>query len=130
MANLTLVQAINLALVQEMEKDDRIILLGEDVGHNGGVFRVTEGLAKRFGEHRVVDRHEVLLSWIGAAVNVCDELGEGPDALALESLVLRGEVAVHLGVPWQMPAGVTEEVAGEEVLRIAAGARSHREHDE
>jgi pyruvate dehydrogenase E1 component beta subunit len=55
MANLTLVQSINLALTQEMEADDRVILLGEDVGHNGGVFRVTEGLHKRFGAHRVVD---------------------------------------------------------------------------
>ena len=54
MANLTLVQAINLALIQEMEKDDRVILLGEDVGANGGVFRVTEGLQKRFGANRVV----------------------------------------------------------------------------
>jgi len=55
MANLTMVQAINLALIQEMEKDDRVLLLGEDVGNNGGVFRVTEGLQKRFGEKRVVD---------------------------------------------------------------------------
>ncbi|MCP4014008.1 MAG: alpha-ketoacid dehydrogenase subunit beta, partial [Phycisphaeraceae bacterium] len=55
MANLTLVQSINLALTQEMEADDRVILLGEDVGHNGGVFRVTDGLHKRFGAHRVVD---------------------------------------------------------------------------
>ena len=55
MANLTLVQAINLALVQEMENDDRVILLGEDIGINGGVFRVTEGLQKRFGKDRVVD---------------------------------------------------------------------------
>jgi len=55
MANLTLVQAINLALVQEMEADDRVVLLGEDIGKNGGVFRVTEGLQERFGEERVVD---------------------------------------------------------------------------
>ncbi|MEC8818970.1 MAG: alpha-ketoacid dehydrogenase subunit beta, partial [Planctomycetota bacterium] len=55
MANITLVQAINLALVQEMEKDDRVMILGEDVGLNGGVFRVTEGLFKRFGKDRVVD---------------------------------------------------------------------------
>ncbi len=55
MANLTLVQAINLALIQEMERDDRVIVLGEDVGRNGGVFRVTEGLFKRFGAERVVD---------------------------------------------------------------------------
>lgn len=55
MANLTLVQAITLALQQEMEKDDRVVLLGEDVGLNGGVFRVTEGLQKRFGPDRVID---------------------------------------------------------------------------
>jgi pyruvate dehydrogenase E1 component beta subunit len=55
MANLTLVQAINLALIQEMEDDDRVMVLGEDVGRNGGVFRVTEGLHQRFGGDRVVD---------------------------------------------------------------------------
>ncbi len=55
MANLTLVQAINLALTQEMEADPRVVVLGEDVGKNGGVFRVTEGLQARFGAERVVD---------------------------------------------------------------------------
>jgi len=55
MANLTLVQAINLGLAQEMESDDRVVLLGEDIGVNGGVFRVTEGLQKRFGPERVID---------------------------------------------------------------------------
>src|SRR3954468_21218364 len=55
MANLTLVQAINLALYQEMEKDPRVVVLGEDVGLNGGVFRVTEGLQARFGSERVID---------------------------------------------------------------------------
>lgn len=55
MANLTLVQAITLGLQQEMEKDSRVVCLGEDVGLNGGVFRVTEGLQKRFGKDRVID---------------------------------------------------------------------------
>ncbi len=55
MANLTLVQAVTLALIQEMEKDERVILLGEDIGLNGGVFRATEGLFQRFGGDRVVD---------------------------------------------------------------------------
>jgi len=55
MAKMTMVQALNLALRQEMEKDDRVIVLGEDVGRDGGVFRVTEGLIDRFGEERVVD---------------------------------------------------------------------------
>jgi pyruvate dehydrogenase E1 component beta subunit len=55
MALRNLVQALNLALRQEMEKDDRIVLLGEDIGRQGGVFRVTEGLLDRFGPMRVLD---------------------------------------------------------------------------
>lgn len=55
MAKLNLVQAINLALKQEMEKDETVILLGEDVGKDGGVFRVTEGLWQQFGDNRVID---------------------------------------------------------------------------
>lgn len=55
MAKMTMVQALNLALRQEMEKDDRVIVLGEDVGVDGGVFRVTEGLFEQFGEQRALD---------------------------------------------------------------------------
>lgn len=70
MANLTLVQAINLALIQEMEKDDRVIILGEDVGLNGGVFRVTEGLHKRFGGDRVVDTPLAESGIIGTSIGL------------------------------------------------------------
>jgi pyruvate dehydrogenase E1 component beta subunit len=52
---MTMVQALNLALRQEMEKDDRVIVLGEDVGVDGGVFRVTDGLIEQFGPDRVMD---------------------------------------------------------------------------
>jgi len=52
---MTMVQALNLALRQEMAKDDGVIVLGEDVGVDGGVFRVTEGLIDQFGPQRVVD---------------------------------------------------------------------------
>ncbi|HWB70828.1 MAG TPA: alpha-ketoacid dehydrogenase subunit beta [Egibacteraceae bacterium] len=55
MAERTMAEAINLALHQEMEGDDRVIVLGEDVGATGGVFRVTEGLLDKFGEQRVID---------------------------------------------------------------------------
>ena len=55
MAKMTMVQALNLALRQEMEKDDSVIVLGEDVGIDGGVFRVTEGLIEQFSDRRVVD---------------------------------------------------------------------------
>jgi len=55
MAKMTMVQALNLALCQEMERDDGVIVLGEDVGVDGGVFRVTDGLITQFGEDRVLD---------------------------------------------------------------------------
>jgi pyruvate dehydrogenase E1 component beta subunit len=70
MANLNMVQAINLALIQEMEKDGRVMLLGEDVGANGGVFRVTEGLQKRFGANRVVDTPLAESGIIGTAIGL------------------------------------------------------------
>ena len=55
MAKMTMVQALNLALRQEMENDDSVVVLGEDVGVDGGVFRVTDGLINRFGDQRVLD---------------------------------------------------------------------------
>jgi len=54
MAVMTMVQAINQALHLEMERDPRVIVIGEDVGKDGGVFRVTEGLFEKFGSQRVV----------------------------------------------------------------------------
>ncbi len=70
MANLTLVQAINLALTQEMEADPRVVVLGEDVGKNGGVFRVTEGLQARFGAERVVDTPLAESGIMGTAIGL------------------------------------------------------------
>ena len=70
MANLTLVQAINLALTQEMEADDNVVILGEDVGLNGGVFRVTEGLQQRFGDNRVVDTPLAESGIMGTAIGL------------------------------------------------------------
>jgi pyruvate dehydrogenase E1 component beta subunit len=55
MAKMTMVQALNLALRQEMENDDSVVVLGEDVGLDGGVFRVTDGLINQFGDQRVLD---------------------------------------------------------------------------
>ena len=55
MAQITLVEAVNLALRQEMENDPSVVVLGEDVGRNGGVFRATQGLFELFGESRVID---------------------------------------------------------------------------
>lgn len=55
MARLTLVQAVTDALRTEMRRDDRVVVMGEDVGVNGGVFRATEGLIDEFGPDRVID---------------------------------------------------------------------------
>ncbi|MBI4146852.1 alpha-ketoacid dehydrogenase subunit beta [Candidatus Woesearchaeota archaeon] len=55
MARLTIVEAVRDALDVEMGKDDRVIVLGEDVGANGGVFRATDGLYKKYGQKRVID---------------------------------------------------------------------------
>jgi len=54
-AELTLIEAVNLALAHEMTADERIVVLGEDVGVDGGVFRATAGLLDRFGPRRVRD---------------------------------------------------------------------------
>lgn len=50
-----LVQAVNMALREEMQRDEDVMLLGEDIGKNGGVFRATEGLYDEFGQARVID---------------------------------------------------------------------------
>lgn len=55
MANITLVEAVTMALAHELQNDKDVVVLGEDVGVNGGVFRATAGLAQRFGEERVID---------------------------------------------------------------------------
>ncbi len=70
MANLFLVQAINQALLQEMEADPDVVLLGEDIGVNGGVFRATDGLHAKFGGDRVVDTPLAESGIIGAAVGL------------------------------------------------------------
>jgi len=73
MAVMNMVQAINLALQQEMERDKRVILLGEDVGVDGGVFRVTQGLIEKFGKERVIDtplaESGIIGTSIGLAIN-------------------------------------------------------------
>jgi len=70
MAKLTMVEAINAALRHEMENDERVLILGEDVGKNGGVFRVTQGLFERFGENRVMDTPLSESAIVGAAIGM------------------------------------------------------------
>ncbi|WP_251553465.1 alpha-ketoacid dehydrogenase subunit beta [Neobacillus muris] len=70
MTVLTMIEAINLTLKNEMERDDRIICLGEDIGKNGGVFRATDGLQAIFGLDRVVDTPIAESAIVGAAVGM------------------------------------------------------------
>ena len=78
MAEITLVDAVNLALARAMEEDPAVLVYGEDVGVNGGVFRATAGLQQRFGSERVLDT---------PLADVIDEIrdraasGEGPIAV-------------------------------------------------
>lgn len=70
MAKITMVQAINLALRQEMERDDSVLVLGQDVGKDEGVFRVTSELLARFGERRVIDTPLAEAAIIGVSVGM------------------------------------------------------------
>lgn len=70
MAKLNMVQAINLALREEMQSDPDVLILGEDVGRDGGVFRVTEGLIEEFGEQRVIDTPLAESGIIGSAIGM------------------------------------------------------------
>ncbi|WP_458190672.1 alpha-ketoacid dehydrogenase subunit beta [Haladaptatus sp. NG-WS-4] len=68
--NLTLVEAVNDALLTEMERDERVMVYGEDVAQQGGVFRATEGLQERFGGDRVLDTPLSEIAIAGTAIGL------------------------------------------------------------
>jgi pyruvate dehydrogenase E1 component beta subunit len=70
MAVMTMVEAIRASLAAELERDERVLVLGQDVGVNGGVFRATEGLQERFGADRVVDMPLAEAVIVGSAVGL------------------------------------------------------------
>jgi pyruvate dehydrogenase E1 component beta subunit len=67
---MTMVQALNQALRSEMRRDDRVVLMGEDVGKIGGVFRVTQGLQAEFGDERVFDTPLSECGIVGSAIGM------------------------------------------------------------
>src|SRR5258707_7474372 len=73
MARMNMVQALNSAMDVMLERDPRVVILGEDVGFCGGVFRVTDGLQRKYGEHRVLDtpiaEGGIIAAAIGMGVN-------------------------------------------------------------
>ncbi len=99
MAEMTMVQAVRSALAHEMERDERVIVLGEDVGRDGGVFRATEGLQERFGVDRVIDTPLAELGIVGTSVG-----------LAASGLIPVAEVQ-FLGFTYQAFAEIAGQVA-------------------
>ncbi len=73
MPETTLVGAVTMALARAMAEDERVVVLGEDVGVNGGVFRATQGLLERFGRERVLDTPLAELAIAGVAVGMAAE---------------------------------------------------------
>jgi len=71
MAELTLVEAVNDALHTELARDGNVMVIGEDVGRAGGVFRATAGLLDRFGANRCVDTPLAEAGMLGAAIGLC-----------------------------------------------------------
>ncbi len=118
MARMTMVQALNHALDEEMARDDSVLILGEDVGLDGGVFRVTDGLIEKYGEERVIDTPLAESLIVGTAVGmavyglkpVCEIQFSGFSYLAfhqLESqaarLRWRSQGAFHVPLVVRMP---------------------------
>ncbi|MGV8142328.1 MAG: alpha-ketoacid dehydrogenase subunit beta [Candidatus Pacearchaeota archaeon] len=95
MSKMNMVEALNEALKQEMQRNKDIVLIGEDVGVDGGVFRVTDGLSKEFGKERVMDsplaESGIVGTSIGMAVAglhpVCEIQFEGFIFPAIDQLV-------------------------------------------
>ena len=73
MAQMNMIQALNSAMDVMMARDPSVVVMGEDVGYFGGVFRVTDGLQRKYGEHRVLDspiaEGGIVATAIGMAVN-------------------------------------------------------------
>lgn len=80
MAKLNMVEALNQALDQALARDERVLLLGEDIGKDGGVFRVTDGLQKKYGNQRVIDtplaESGIVGTSIGLAINGMHPIAE------------------------------------------------------
>src|ERR1700730_13301248 len=70
MANMKMIQALNSAMDIMLGKDPSVVLMGEDIGYFGGVFRTTEGLQRKYGEHRVLDTPIAEGGIVGAAIGM------------------------------------------------------------
>lgn len=120
---LTIADALSLALKQEMAKDPTVMLMGEDVGVGGGVFRISDGLQKQFGEDRVIDTPLAEAGILGTAIGlamagmkpICEMQFDGFVYPAFDQLVshaarmrnrTRGKLTCPLVVRFPYSAGV------------------------
>ncbi len=121
-----IVQALRQGLLEEMERDSRVVLLGEDIGVFGGAYRVTEGLYQRFGEKRVRDTPISEAAIIGAAVGAAmtglipvaemqfnDFIACGMDQLCNQAAKIRSMMGGQVSVPLVLraPMGATGRAA-------------------
>lgn len=135
MTELTYSQAIREALTEEMERDDRVLLFGEDVGAYGGVFKVSEGLYEKFGEKRVIDTPTSEIAIAGAAVGAAmlgarpvaefqfiDFMASAMDQIANQAAKMRyltgGQVA--LPIVFRTPAGAGGNFAAQHSQSLEA----------
>ncbi|MFC6661375.1 alpha-ketoacid dehydrogenase subunit beta [Deinococcus multiflagellatus] len=109
---MNLIQAVTEAIAEEMERDNRVVLFGEDVGARGGVFMATAGLQERFGKHRVFDTPLSEASIVGAAVGMAvrglrpiaeiqfaDYMGPGFDQIISQAAKIRYRSAGQFTAP-------------------------------
>jgi len=103
---LSYARAITAALAEEMERDDRVFIMGQDVGRLGGVFGVTKGLQQRFGEDRVIDTAIVEHFIIGGAVGAAlAGMRPVPEVQFSDFLVLAGDESTNKLAKWRFVHG-------------------------
>jgi pyruvate dehydrogenase E1 component beta subunit len=127
--SLTMAEAITAALHQGMELDERVIVLGEDVGLSGGVFRITEGLQEKFGESRVIDSPLNESGIVGSAIGMALAGARPVAEIQFDGFVYPAfdQIVSHLGrFRYRTRGGVTLPV----VVRFPSGAgiAAHEHH--
>ncbi|MHB8244351.1 MAG: alpha-ketoacid dehydrogenase subunit beta [Acidimicrobiales bacterium] len=123
-ASVNLVQAVDRALADELEADPSVVLLGEDIGRIGGVFRATAGLQERFGNKRVIDTPASEAGFVGAAIGMCLSGLRPVVELQFDSFAYPAfeQLVCHLA-RYRWRTGGTVEMAA--VVRIPYGGGTH-----
>ena len=120
MAAITLIEALTLAMASEMRRDPSVVVLGEDVGVNGGVFRATSGLIQEFGAGRVLGREWHRDTAYGVAARGYIKSGRSDDEWISSHLELRGsDDRILSGYGWIFPLGDGEVNIGVGTLATA-----------